>query len=244
MTEKKIDYDCDTCVKGSTCCERNCFSEFEANIFKKLTSKELDFLVDEKQQISYNAKETIIKQNTASTFVVCMRSGLAKVYVEGEKGKNLIVKIIGKGDFISGGGLFNGNVQHFTISAITPVRCCLIDSSKLTKLFSENNDFAVDLLRNHTQQSNFLLSKLVNLTQKYMPGRVADTLLYLKNDIYKNKIFTTELTRQELAEMSNMTKESLVRILQQFKESKLIKAQGSAIEIMDENSLLSISRNG
>ncbi len=244
MTEKNSINDCDICGNGSNCCEKNCFKEFEANIFKQLTSNELDFLVEEKQQISYNAKETIIKQNTSSTFVVCMRDGLAKVYVEGDKGKNLIVKIIGKGDFISGGGLFNGNVQHFTISAITPVRCCLIDSSKLTKLFSENNKFAVELLRNHTKQSNFLLSKLVNLTQKYMPGRVADTLLYLKEEIYKSKSFSTELTRQELAEMSNMTKESLVRILQQFKESKLIKTQGSSIEIIDENSLLSISRNG
>lgn len=244
MTEKNLDIDCDNCNKHSICCEKNCFQEFETNIFKQLTNYELNFLVEEKQQIAYKAKETIIKQNTSSPFVVCMRSGLAKVYVEGERGKNLIVKIIGKGDFISGGGLFNGNIQHFTISAITPVKCCLIDSSKLTRLFSENNKFAVDLLRNHTLQSNYLLSKLVNLTQKYMPGRVADTLLYLENEIYKSKIFTTELTRQELAEMSNMTKESLVRILQQFKESKLIKTQGSTIEILDEHNLLNISKNG
>ena len=244
MTVKNLGNDCDNCVKSSICCEKNCFKEFDSNIFKELNLTELDFLVEEKQHISYNTKETIIKQNTSSPFVVCMRDGLAKVYIEGEKGKNLIVKIITKGDFISGGGLFNGNIQHFTISAITPVRCCLIDSSKLTKLFSDNSKFAVDLLRNHTVQSNFLLSKLVNLTQKYMPGRVADTLLYLKNDIYKSKSFSTELTRQELAEMSNMTKESLVRILQQFKESKLIKTQGSVIEIIDENTLLNISRNG
>ena len=244
MTEKNHGNECNNCEKTSICCERNCFKEFETNIFRQLHKHELDFLVEEKQQISYNAKETIIKQNTSSPFVVCMREGIAKVYVEGDKGKNLIVKIIRKGDFISGGGLFNGNIQHFTISAITPVRCCLIDSSKLTKLFSENSKFAVDLLRNHTLQSNFLLSKLVNLTQKYMPGRVADTMLYLKNDIYKSRHFTTDLTRQELAEMSNMTKESLVRILQQFKESKLIKTHGSTIEITDEEALLSISKNG
>jgi CRP/FNR family transcriptional regulator len=173
-----------------------------------------------------------------------MRDGLAKVFIEGEKGKNLIVKIISRGDFISGGGLFNGNVQHFTISAITPVTCCLIDAGKLSNLFSENNKFAVELLRNHTKQSNYLLSKMVSLTQKYMPGRVAETLLYLKNEIYRSDKFTVDLSRQELADMSNMTKESLVRILQQFKESNLIKTQGSEIEIIDEVSLNHISKNG
>ena len=85
---------------------------------------------------------------------------------------------------------------------------------------------------------------MVSLTQKYMPGRVAETLLYLKQEIYKGNRFTVDLSRQELAEMSNMTKESLVRILQQFKESNLIKTQGSEIEILDEVSLLDISKNG
>jgi CRP/FNR family transcriptional regulator len=238
------DKNCKECEKGKNCCNVSCFIENETNIFKPLTEKELHFLVNEKQQIKYNVRETIIKQNTSSTFVICMREGFAKVFIEGEKGKNLIVKIIGRGDFISGGGLFNGNVQHFTISAITPVTCCLIDSSKLTSIFAENNKFAIELLRNHTKQNNYLLSKMVSLTQKYMPGRVAETLLYLKNDIYKQSRFTVDLSRQELAEMSNMTKESLVRILQQFKESKLIKTQGSKFEILDEGSLNHISING
>jgi CRP/FNR family transcriptional regulator len=238
------DKECIDCEKGKSCCNMSCFVENEANIFKSLTEKELHFLVDKKQQIKYNVRETIIKQNTSSTFVICMRDGLAKVFIEGEKGKNLIVKIIGRGDFISGGGLFNGNVQHFTISALTPVTCCLIDASKLSNLFAENNSFAVELLRNHTKQNNYLLSKMVSLTQKYMPGRVAETLLYLKNDIYRKSKFCIDLSRQELADMSNMTKESLVRILQQFKESNIIKTQGSEIEITDESSLINISKNG
>lgn len=244
MVEKITREECIDCSKTTTCCSVSCFTEKEENIFKNLTEEELHFLVEEKQRICYNEGETIIKQNTSSTFVVCMRSGYAKVYVEGDKGKNLIVKIVGKGDFISGGGLFNGNVQHFTISAITNVVCCLIDASKLNKLFSENNKFAVELLRNHTKQNNYLLSRMVSLTQKYMPGRVAETLLYLRNEIYDQNPFTTKLTRQELAEMSNMTKESLVRIFQQFKESNLIKTQGNTIEILDDASLVSISKNG
>lgn len=241
---KIIEIDCNNCAKRLNGCCKNCFEEKETNIFKCLTDKELEFLIDGKQQICYNAGETIIKQNTSSTYVVCLKEGLAKVYVEGEKGKNLIVRLIGKLDFVTGGGLFNGNIQHFTISAVTPVTCCLIDSSKLVKLFSENNQFAIELLRHHTKQNNNLLNKLVNLTQKYMPGRVADTLLYLKNDIYKSNPFTVPFTRQDLAEMSNMTKESFVRILQELKTSQLIKTKANTFEIIDEEGLMSVSKNG
>jgi CRP/FNR family transcriptional regulator, polysaccharide utilization system transcription regulator len=248
---KEAHFDCINCAKHSEdcektmdCCCKTCFRSDDTNLLKTLEHQELDFLVEGKQQIRYKPGETIIKQNTSSTYVVCIREGLAKVYVEGIKGKNLIVKVISNLDFVTGGDLFNGNVQNFTISAVTPVTCCLINATKLSQLFSENNRFAVELLRHHTKQNNALLDKLVVLTQKYMPGRVADTLLYLKNDVFKANPFTVPLTRQDLADMSNMTKESLVRILQQFKSSELIKTQGSLIEILDESSLQEISRNG
>ena len=213
-------------------------------MFSPLTDPELEFLIEEKKQIIYNKGETIIKQNTSSTYVICMNDGLAKIYVESENGKNVIVRIAKAGDFITGGGLFNGSVQHFSISALNKVKCCLIDSAKLTRLFAENSDFAVTLLRNHTKQNNFLLTKLVNHTQKYMPGRVADTLLYLKNEIFNSDSFKVPLTRQELAEMSNMTKESFVRILHQFKDSKVVSIKGDIIKILDESSLRTISKNG
>lgn len=248
---KKVDLHClncerqfDDCKKTLDCCCKNCFKDGSANLLSSLDYKQLDFLVEGKQQIIYKPGETIIKQNTNSTYVVCVREGLAKVYVEGVKGKSLIVRLVGKHDFITGGDLFNGNVQKFTISAVTPVTCCLISSSKLTQLFAENNRFAVELLRHHSKQNTNLLNKLVVLTQKYMPGRVADTLLYLKNDIFCANPFSVPLNRQDLADMSNMTKESLVRILQQFKSSGLIRIEGNSIEILKESGLQEISRNG
>ncbi len=251
MRLKAVNYNClscakqhDDCEKTLDCCCKNCFKDGETNLLKSLNNNELDFLVDGKQQIIYKPGETIIKQSTSSTYVVCIRKGLAKVYVEGVKGKSLIVRLVGPHDFITGGDLFNGNVQQFTISAVTEVHCCLISSSKLTQLFIENNRFAVELLRNHSKHNTNLLNKLVVLTQKYMPGRVADTLLYLKNSVFYSNPFTLPLTRQDLADMSNMTKESLVRILQQFKTSGLIKTRGNSIEVINENGLQEISKNG
>lgn len=241
---KEIISECESCEKRVQCCCKDCFVEDQNNIFKSLLDQELDLLVDGKQQIVYYPGETIIKQNTSSTYVVCVKEGLAKVTIQNEKDKRLLIKLIRKGDFITGGGLFNGNVQRYTITAVTNTSCCLIDSSKLTKLFTENNQFAVDILRHHTKQNNILLNKLINFTQKYMPGRVAETLLYLKNDIYKTNPMKIDLSRQDLADMSNMTKESFVRILQEFKSSNIIKTQGTTINILNERSLEAIRKNG
>ena len=99
-------------------------------------------------------------------------------------------------------------------------------------------------MKHHNRQNNELLNTLVNLTQKYMHGRVADTLLYLKNEVFKSNPFQLPVSRQELADMSAMAKESYVRILKEFKTSGIIRPNGNTMEILDEDALNAISKNG
>lgn len=241
---REVEQNCVGCPKRGDGCCKDCFENDKNNMFQDLSDIELEALVEDKKQILYNPGETIIKQNTSATSVVCIKEGFAKLWVESPNGKSVIIKLVGKGDFITGGGLFNGNQQHFSVSAINQVTLCMIDSGIITQLLGDNEKFAMSLLKFHVQQSNEYLDKWVRHTQKYMPGRVADTLLYFKNHVFHSDSFNFPLNRQELAEMSNMTKESFVRILQNFKESDIIKSKGSKIEIIDPAGLLSISRKG
>ena len=77
-----------------------------------------------------------------------------------------------------------------------------------------------------------------------MPGRVADTLLYLKNTIFEKNPFEFVLSKQELADMSGMTKESFIRSLKEFEDSGLIHHTRNTIEILKETELTEISKNG
>jgi CRP/FNR family transcriptional regulator, polysaccharide utilization system transcription regulator len=241
---KIIQRECSSCKGCEEFCCVNCFVDKDENLFKTLSEEELKYLIDGKLHINFKRGETIIKQNTFSTHVVCIKKGMAKVYIEGVKDKNIILKLVGQSDFITGGNLFSSSVRQFTVSAITDVTCCFINSEKVIELYSRNKQFAIQLLKIHTHQNNILLSTLVNLTQKYMPGRVADSLLYLKNEIFKTNPFLLPLSRQDLADMSAMTKESYVRILKEFKTSGFIEIDRNSIEIIDEETLQSISKNG
>ena len=55
-----------------------------------------------------------------------------------------------------------------------------------------------------------------------MHGRIADALLYLSKDVYHNNTFQTLLSRQDIADLSAMTKESAIRILKEFKDEGII----------------------
>jgi CRP/FNR family transcriptional regulator len=233
--------DCPECKDN--CC-KTCFTSEGGSIFKTLLAEQLDSLVDNKRVVRFKKGETILKQNTDSSHITCIRKGIAKIYVEGSREKNLILKIIKDSGIIVSGGILAQNIRPFTVTAVTDVECCFINSEKIVQLLFSNNNFAVAFLEKYHQQSNQMFNSLVNLTQKYMPGKVADTLLYLKNDIFRENPFSVPLSRQEMAEMSAMTKESFVRVLTELKKSNYLKIHGKMLEIINEEGLVELSRNG
>jgi CRP/FNR family transcriptional regulator len=200
--------------------------------------------MDNKRQIHFRPGETIMKQNTPLTHLVCIKSGLAKVVSEGPNGKNLILQIIKSNNIFTGGGSITEDFRHFTVAAITEIDCCFIDTNRLFVLLTKNNNFSIELLKHSNTQHLKMLTSLINLTNKYMPGRVADTLLYLKNNIFETNPYDFVLSKQELADMSGMTKESFIRSLKEFEDSGLIRHSRNSIEILKENDLAEISKNG
>jgi CRP/FNR family transcriptional regulator len=241
MEPRRIEEACSKCK--DRCCSK-CFDEGEESIFNTLTNEELELLVKEKRHVHFNAGETILKQNTSASHVVCIKRGLAKIIAEGDGDKKLILRLVATHSIITGGGIFMDEIRHFTVQAVTEVECCFIDSDKIYELVSNNSRFAFELLKMNNRQNIQMLNNLVGITQKYMPGRVADLLLYLKNEIFLCNPFDTRLSRQELADMTGMTMESFIRILKEFKTSGIISVDGSHIHILDEDSLSLISRKG
>jgi CRP-like cAMP-binding protein len=238
---RRIEEACLNCNDGFC---TNCFNEGEESIFNCLSTEELALLAKEKRHIHFNAGETILKQNTSASHIVCIKNGLAKIIAEGDGNKKLILRLAAKHSILTGGGMFVDEIRHFTVQAVTEVDCCFIDTEKIYELGSKNSRFAFELSKLTNRQNVQMLNSLVGITQKYMPGRVADLLLYLKNEIFLCNPFNTHLSRQELADMTGMTMESFIRILKEFKTSNIITVEGSNIYILDEESLILIGRKG
>lgn len=233
--------DCNGCKYDCCFNQRHCG---DSHIFGILSSDELHYLMDNKRQIHFRPGETIMKQNTPLTHLVCIKGGLAKVVAEGSKGKNLIIQIIKSNSIFTGGGDIVDDFRHFTVAAVTDVDCCFVDTNRLYNLLTKNSTFSIELLKHSNQQHLKMLNTLINLSNKYMPGRVADTLLYLKDNVFEKNPYDFVLSKQELADMSGMTKESFIRSLKEFEDSGLIRHTRNTVEILKEDELIEISRNG
>lgn len=225
--------------------EENCnCCNLKFNIFRFLNENELEELNKDRFEVHFHKGETIFKQGGPLTHIACVTNGMAKVYIEGENGKNIILKIVRSGEMFGGPGFQVDNRHHFSVSALTDAKACFIDVQAFENAVRNNSHFALEFVKHMNTATIYLYNKLQNLTQKQMHGRIADVLLYLANRVYINGKFETTLSRQDLADMSAMTKESSIRILKELKDDKIISFEGNNFHILNPTQLEAISKRG
>ena len=85
---------------------------------------------------------------------------------------------------------------------------------------------------------------MVGLSQKQMHGRISDALIYLSEEIYETNKVNGEISRQDIADYTSMSKDSAIRILKEFERDSIIHLDGRTIEILDSKRLHDISQKG
>ena len=216
----------------------NClFCNRKADCFRKLNKEELLKFEKSKSTVSYRKGETIIKQGTQFTHVVSFNEGLAKLNVEVGPDKNVMIGLVKPSEILGGPGMFEDNKYAFSVIALTPARICLIDASIFKKIIQTNDDFMGSFLSTFSTRYIEAINRLVSISRKQMYGRVAEALLYLSDSIYKAEKFDMDLSRQELAEFTGMSKESVSRIFKEFKEDGILETSGKSITIRNKDRL-------
>lgn len=213
-------------------------------LFSLLTSNELLAINEGRFEVSYKAGEMIFKQGSASSHIMMLTSGLAKIYIEGNNSRNLILKIIKPIEMFGGPGVFLDQRNYYSATALEDTTVCFIAHDNFRKALRSNADFAEQFIIHINKNAIFTFGKFADITQKQMPGRVADALLYLCKEIYASKKFKISLSRQDLADMTSLSKESFIRILKEFKEDDIIRLNGDDIEILNLERLERISAVG
>ena len=114
-------------------------------------------------------------------------------------------------------------------------------------LITQNNDLAFFFIKQLSFDLTVADERTVNLTQKHIRGRLAESLLFLKDSYGLEEDGSTlsiYLSREDLANLSNMTTSNAIRTLSQFATEKLIAIDGRKIKIIEEERLKKISKIG
>jgi CRP/FNR family transcriptional regulator len=219
--------------------------KFKAGCFDGLSSTQLAEVSESKLKINFKKGETIRKQGSFTRGVLYLSKGFAKVYKEIEEiDQNSIVAIYKPGQMIGLSSLFTSKTAQFTVVAMTDCTVCCIEIETFQRLMHENINFAIDIIKSINEQNSLLFDFQISNNHKQLHGRLAEAILYLKQYVFNSNSFDVPLSRRELAEYTNMSTMSVVRILKSFKDDEIVEDKNGHIHIMNFEKLKRISRIG
>jgi CRP/FNR family transcriptional regulator, polysaccharide utilization system transcription regulator len=196
-----------------------------------LTDSEIQNVIDNSNSVNFNKKEILFRQNTRTSHIMFIKSGMVKIFKEGRNGKFIILKVAMPGDFLGLLSIYGGDTHHYSSSAIQPSEICFVDINVFNKILYTNGEFAAKIINHISNDGLFIFNRLMSQSHKQLPGRIADVILYFSEVIFKNIQFEFPFTRRELAELAGTTKESFIRTLAEFKHDKIIDLEGSFVKI-------------
>ena len=170
-----------------------------------------------------------------------------KIYKDGVGGRSQIIRMIKPVEYFGYRAYFAKEDYVTAAAAFEPSLICLIPMSAITTLVTQNNDLAMFFIKQLSFDLGVADERTVNLTQKHIRGRLAESLLFLKESYGLEEDGSTlsiYLSREDLANLSNMTTSNAIRTLSQFSTERLITIDGRKIKIIDEEKLKKISKIG
>jgi len=200
--------------------------------FRFLNPDDLAYINRNRIEIKFKKGENLCKQGTFASHVIYLRSGLIKIISE-ENGASLVLAIETSGYFLGLHVLFKPHKFPYSAVASEDTLACLWDMNAFSDLAHKNALFAAGMMKHINDDIKRSYERIATLGVKHLHGRLSDLLLNLSVDIYKSHKFTTSLARKDMAEITNMSPESLSRVLKDMKEKKLLKVKGRQFEVID-----------
>lgn len=216
----------------------------KAPLFTTLSKEELEILNTDRYSVRFHEGEVILKQGTKADYLISLIDGFARMYIEGHNDRNLVLDFLLPWQLIGGPGAHSNGKHRYSVVAVKETLVCFLDVNNFKKVLSMNGDFSSKVLEYCSNNYLATLDRMVCLSQKQMHGRIADALIYLTTEIYKSDTIGAEISRQDMADYTSMTKDSAIRILKEFERDEIINLAGRKIEVIDTPRLHDISSRG
>lgn len=191
--------------------------------------------------------ELIYKEGDKPSAFIFLIDGKVKIFKEGVGGRELIIRMTKALGYVGYRALLAGEIHNASAVTLENSLVCTVPPDYFFNNLLKNPDFTIRILRKLAAELGFSNSRTVNLTQKHIRGRLAESLVLLKekygfeNDGVSLKAY---LSREDIAKLSNMTTSNAIRTLSTFADEKVIAIDGRIIKILDFEQLERISKLG
>ena len=215
------------------------------DLWQPLTQEQKEILAKDFTIQKYKKNENIYCEGETPNYLMCLLSGKVKIYKDGVGGRSQIIRVIKSHEYFAYRAYFAEENYVTAAAAFEPCTICLIPMPTIVKLIQENPELSMFFIKQLSKDLGISDERTVSLTQKHIRGRLAESLLFLKDTYGVEEdqcTLSIYLSREDLANLSNMTTSNAIRTLSNFAAEKLIIIDGRKIKLIEEEKLKRISK--
>lgn len=209
---------------------------FESDkILTSLSESDKELFLSFAERLVFRKGKLIFYEDGIPTGIFLIKSGRAKIYKTGLYGKDQIFYIYKRGDLFGYHALLCNEKYEDSCEALEDCEILFLSKDKLEFLLQEIPKLKLLFIQNMSHEFGVLVNTITILAQKPLRERLALYLLILNERYYDEETQKSliMLPREDLANIIGTARESLGRLLKEFKEENLIRINKRAIEITD-----------
>ena len=222
-------------------------NEDMAEIWSILNGDEKRLIVDNFNVQTFKKNQFIYAEGDEPEYLWCLLKGKVKKTKEGVGGRVQILRLIRPVQYFGYRAYFAKEPYVSSASAFEPSTLGAIPLDLVREMIDNNRELAWFFIRELSRNLGGSDTRIVNLTQKHIRGRLAEALMVLRENYgYEEDEATLKIymSREDLANLSNMTTANAIRTLSTFVEERLITVDGRRIKIINEPQLRQIRKFG
>lgn len=202
--------------------------------FTQLTEDELDHIRSLAAEKRYPKNAVVLSEGEMGDSLYMIQSGKVKVFISDQDGREMILKILGPGDFFGEMSMIDKQPRSASITTLEASVFLVLSHAAFEKCIERVPRIANMVMRILAQRVREADRKIGTLAMMDVYGRVASTLLELS--VYDNgKLMVSEkLSQQDLANMVGASREMVNRILKDLADRGFISVESKSITIINQ----------
>jgi CRP-like cAMP-binding protein len=199
----------------------------------------LQLVAINKKNLSYKRGETIFTEGQPVAGIYFLYKGKVKVHKQWGQAKELIVRFAMDGDIVGHRGFGSNTTYPVSATALEPTIICFIGMDFFLSTLKTNPELTFKLMMFYAHELQSVEHRMRNLVHMDMKGRIADSLLMLKEQfgLDEDGHINIIISRQDLASFAGTSYESIFRIMNELVNDKVIELKEKNIKILNEPQL-------
>lgn len=182
-------------------------------LFSLLSPNQAQLVADGVLKRRFRRGETLVEQGLQGDALFILLNGRARVTASDTKGREVILAVLGGGDYVGEMSLIDGQAHSATVRAEVQTDTLVLSREAFARCLPDRSHLAHPVMRGLVKRLRAADHQIESLALLDVYGRVARTLLEMSQPCAQGRLIRGKVSRQDMAKRVGASREMVSRVM-------------------------------